>query len=150
MFFRRFQYIFRTLFSLGVSVCTHTRQVEHQRCIRTGRVQKKYKILRKNTIINEHPVAAVFHNILQGQLTVHCTPFHKASTFAVLYTSRLTTTSRNPSSSKSPFKLTTFRSQSFQGYNYLELDIFQVNGDRVGRQVSLDVSSHTPIHDRHA
>ena len=30
--------IFRTLFSLGVSVCTHTRQVEHQRCSRTGRV----------------------------------------------------------------------------------------------------------------
>ena len=33
-------YIFRTLFSLDVSVCTHTRQVEHQRCSRTGRVQK--------------------------------------------------------------------------------------------------------------
>ena len=57
MFFRRFQYIFRTLFSLGVSVCTHARQVEHQRCSRTGRVQKYHKILRKNTIINEHPVS---------------------------------------------------------------------------------------------
>ena len=30
-----------SLFSLGVSVCTHTRQIEHQRCSRTGRVQKK-------------------------------------------------------------------------------------------------------------
>ena len=43
--------IFRTLafslFFLGVSVCTHARQVEHQRCSRTGRVQKIKKILRK-------------------------------------------------------------------------------------------------------
>ena len=31
-----------------VSVCTHTRQVEpHQRCSRTGRVQKNHKILKK-------------------------------------------------------------------------------------------------------
>ena len=38
-------------------MCTHTtRQVEHQRCSRTGRVQKNQKILRKNTIFNEHPV----------------------------------------------------------------------------------------------
>ena len=44
------------LFFLGVSVCTHTRQVEHQRCSRIGRVQKNHKMLRKNTIINEHPV----------------------------------------------------------------------------------------------
>ena len=43
-------YIFRTLFSLDVSVCTHTWQVEHQRCGRTGRVQKIQKNLRKNTI----------------------------------------------------------------------------------------------------
>ena len=43
-------------FSLGVSVCIQTRQVEHQRCRRTGRVQKNHKILRKNTIITEHPV----------------------------------------------------------------------------------------------
>ena len=35
--------IFRTLFSPGVSVCTHTRQVEHQRRSRTGRVQKNPK-----------------------------------------------------------------------------------------------------------
>ena len=28
-----------SLFSLGVSVCTHTKQVEHQRCRRTGRVR---------------------------------------------------------------------------------------------------------------
>ena len=40
-----------SLFSLGVSVHTHTRKVENQRCRRTGRVQKK------NTILNEHPVA---------------------------------------------------------------------------------------------
>ena len=45
------------LFSLGVSVCTHARQVEHQRYSRTGRVQKILKNLRKNTIFNEHPVA---------------------------------------------------------------------------------------------
>ena len=37
-----------SLFSLGVSVCTHNnRQVEHQRCSRTGRVQKNHQILRK-------------------------------------------------------------------------------------------------------
>ena len=48
--------IFRTLFSLAVSVCAHTRQVINQHCSRTGRVQKNHKILRKNTIFNEHPV----------------------------------------------------------------------------------------------
>ena len=36
-----------SLFSLGVSVCTHTRQVEDQRYSRTGRVQKDHNILRK-------------------------------------------------------------------------------------------------------
>ena len=45
-----------SLFSLGVSVCIHSRQVEHQRCSRNGRVQNNHKILRKNTIFNEHPV----------------------------------------------------------------------------------------------
>ena len=30
-------------------MCTHTRQVEHQRCSRTGRFQKNHKILRKKT-----------------------------------------------------------------------------------------------------
>ena len=44
------------MFSLGVSVCTHTRQVEHQRCSRTGRVQKIQQNLRKNTIFHEHTV----------------------------------------------------------------------------------------------
>ena len=39
--------IFRTLFSLDVSVCTHTRQAKHQRCSRTGRVKKNHNILRK-------------------------------------------------------------------------------------------------------
>ena len=39
-------YLF-SLFSLCVSVCTPTRQVENQRCSRTGRVQKNHKILRK-------------------------------------------------------------------------------------------------------
>ena len=42
-------------FPLGVSVCTQW-QVEHQRCSRTGRVQKNHNIVRKNTIFNEHPV----------------------------------------------------------------------------------------------
>ena len=37
-------------------VCIHTRQVEHQRCSRTCRVQKNHNILRKNTIFYEHPV----------------------------------------------------------------------------------------------
>ena len=37
----------RSLFSLGVNVCTHIRQVEHQRCSRTGRVKKNDTILRK-------------------------------------------------------------------------------------------------------
>ena len=35
-----------SLFSLGVSVCTHTRQVEHQRYSRNGRVQNNHKTLR--------------------------------------------------------------------------------------------------------
>ena len=38
-----------SLFSLGISVCTHTKQVENQRCNRTGRVRKNHKILRKKT-----------------------------------------------------------------------------------------------------
>ena len=38
---------FQTLFSLGVSVCKHSRQVEHQRCSRNGIVQKNHKILWK-------------------------------------------------------------------------------------------------------
>ena len=43
-FFWRFSSITDlSLFSLGVSVCTHTRHVEHQRCSRTGRVQKNHK-----------------------------------------------------------------------------------------------------------
>ena len=36
-----------SLFSLGVRVCTHTRQVENQRCSRTDRVKKNHKILRE-------------------------------------------------------------------------------------------------------
>ena len=44
VFFTEFLKIFRTLFSLGVSVRTHTRQVENQRCSRTGRVQKNHNI----------------------------------------------------------------------------------------------------------
>ena len=36
-----------SLFSLGVSVCTHTRQAEHQCCSRSGRVQKNPNILMK-------------------------------------------------------------------------------------------------------
>ena len=47
VFYSEFFKIFRTLFSLGVSMCTHTRQVEHQRCSRTGRIQKNHNILRK-------------------------------------------------------------------------------------------------------
>ena len=36
-----------SLVFLGVSVCTHTRQVEHQHCSGTGRVQKNHKIWKK-------------------------------------------------------------------------------------------------------
>ena len=36
-----------SLFSLGVSLCTHTSQVENQRWCRTDRVQKNHNILRK-------------------------------------------------------------------------------------------------------
>ena len=59
VFFQRFYNIpdsGLSLFSLGVSECTHTRQVEHQRWSRTGRVQKIHNILRKITIFNGHPV----------------------------------------------------------------------------------------------
>ena len=52
VFFEDFE-IFQTLAFLcfpSVSVCVH------QICSRTGRFQKNSKILRKNTIINEHPV----------------------------------------------------------------------------------------------
>ena len=56
MCFSKILIYFRTLFSRYVSVCTHSRQVEHQRCSRTCWVQKNQKILRKNTIFNEHPV----------------------------------------------------------------------------------------------
>ena len=46
VFFRFFKNISNSglsLFSLGVSVCTHTRQVEHQSCSRTGRVKNNTK-----------------------------------------------------------------------------------------------------------
>ena len=51
VFFSELFKIFRTLFSLGVCVCTHSRQVENQRFSRTGRVQKNRKILRKKHIL---------------------------------------------------------------------------------------------------
>ena len=48
------------MFSFGVSVCTQTRQVEYQRCSRTGRVQKNHNIFRKkHTIFYEHPVLSM-------------------------------------------------------------------------------------------
>ena len=67
-FFEDFK-IFRTLaslFSLGVSVRTHTKQAEHQRCSRADRVQKNHNILRKNTILNEHPVPDDPRGVLDG------------------------------------------------------------------------------------
>ena len=42
-------YLF-SLFSLCVSVCTPTRQVEHQRCSRTGRVKKSQSFKEKHNI----------------------------------------------------------------------------------------------------
>ena len=50
-------------FSVGVSVCTHTRQVEHQGCSRTGRVQKIQKNLRKKTLFDQHPVQPFYLKI---------------------------------------------------------------------------------------
>ena len=50
VFFRRFWNIPDSglyLFFLGVSVCTHTRQLENQCWSRTGRGQKNHKTLRK-------------------------------------------------------------------------------------------------------
>ena len=47
VFFSDFWKICWTLFSLGVSVCTHNRQVENQRCSRNGRVKKNHNIFRK-------------------------------------------------------------------------------------------------------
>ena len=66
MFFAEDFKIYRTLALLysigGVSVCKHNRQVENQRCSRIGRVQKNFKISRKNTIFNEHPVYENYNN----------------------------------------------------------------------------------------
>ena len=42
----------------SVFVCTHTRQVERQRCSRTGRGQKNNKILRKNHNIQWTPCSS--------------------------------------------------------------------------------------------
>ena len=36
-------------FSLGVSVCTPTRELEHQRCSRTGRVKKESQSFKEKT-----------------------------------------------------------------------------------------------------
>ena len=60
-FFRIFKNIPNSVFPQCQCVCTHTRQVENQRCSRTGRVQKNHKILRKflmNTLYVKwrHPV----------------------------------------------------------------------------------------------
>ena len=40
VFFSEFSKIFLTLFSLGVSVCTHTRQVENQPCSELAEFRK--------------------------------------------------------------------------------------------------------------
>ena len=56
-FFRRFSNIpdsGLSLFSLAVSVCTHTRQVVHQCCRRTGRVQKKSQNFKEKHNNYEH------------------------------------------------------------------------------------------------
>ena len=45
-------------FPLGVSVYTQCQVKHKQRYSRTCRVQKNHKILRKNTLFNEHPVVA--------------------------------------------------------------------------------------------
>ena len=56
-----------SLLPLGVRVCRQW-QVKHQRCSRSGWVQKNHNILRKNTIFNEHPVKQkwdIFSKILK-------------------------------------------------------------------------------------
>ena len=47
---------------LGVSVCTPIRQVKHQRCSRTGRVQKNHNILSKKDNIEWTPCIKPFFN----------------------------------------------------------------------------------------
>ena len=59
--FSEFLKIFRALFFFGVNVCTHTRQVEHQRCSSTGRVQKNKKKIRENTIFMAVLCVSEFH-----------------------------------------------------------------------------------------
>merc|ERR1711860_442846 len=72
VFFRRFLNMPDSclyLFSLGVSMCTHTRQVEHQRCSRTGRIKKS---LKENTIFNVPSVAVLLlmNALTEGQSSV--------------------------------------------------------------------------------
>ena len=56
--------ILRTLaFLLGSVLCTQTRQVEHQRCSRTGRVQENRKNLRKKHSIKWTPCKRTQHLI---------------------------------------------------------------------------------------
>ena len=79
VFFENFK-IFRTLsflFFPSVSVYVHTRQVEHQGCSRTGRVQKNHKTSRKNTFLNEHPVCHTF-----GRFCIFC--FFSSRTMMIL------------------------------------------------------------------
>ena len=70
-----FKKIFWTLFSLGVSVCTHTRQLEHQRCSRTGRVQKNHKIRKKTQYLKNTlylNLSYMVHYILSERRKINC------------------------------------------------------------------------------
>ena len=62
----------------SVSVCTHARQVEHQRCSRTGRVKKNHKILR-NTLFIEYPVSICVYIHMYRVFIKYCLFFQEFS-----------------------------------------------------------------------
>ena len=73
VFFRFFKNIPDSGLSLfSLSVCTHTWQIENQRCSKAGRVQKNHKILRKSTIFNEHPVYPSIVRVHMAKLPMSC------------------------------------------------------------------------------
>ena len=88
-----FSKILKYIPDFGLSRCVHwtscldhKMQVEHQRCIRTGRVKKSHNILRENTIFKQHPVLAERQYILLCVtcLTVYLNGFFLSSFSMIL------------------------------------------------------------------